>query len=473
MPIPLRVLLCAVLTALPCGAAAQAARDSAADARLREVVRAVNAGRADGLRATLHPDLALERQTAAFGAMHDRSRGFEVREVVAVAPGEAAARLRSRLTGWDEWLAVQVEPSPPFRVTRVGAPSRALPASRPAPRAATDAERARELGRFVDRLAAADAFSGVVLLARGDSVLFARGYGWADRARRVRNGTGTRFRWESLTKPLTAVAIAQLAERGRLSLDDTLGRFFPDFPLREARGAVRIKHLLSHTSGLADYLTVRASAPPRTLDEFVRLVERAQADTLLAAPGTRWAYNNAGFVLLGRIVEMASGMEYRAYLREHVLAPAGMRGAGVQEPRERPARLADGYDKVFNGAGVEHRAVPSGGPEAQVGVADNGVYGTAEDVLRFTRAFLGGRLVSPGMVRTMTTPRPELGAPRWGYGFEVDAARGMVSHGGTWRGASNSVDHWRGGGYTAVVLSNYTAGRTLPREMLRLLVPER
>jgi CubicO group peptidase (beta-lactamase class C family) len=277
---------------------------------------------------------------------------------------------------------------------------------------------------------------------------------------------------ESLTKPMTAVAVAQLVEEGRISMEDTLGRFFPGFPLREARGAVRVKHLLAHTSGLADYLGVcrrvrPCPEPARTLDEFVGMVEIAQGDTLRSAPGVRWAYNSGGYVLLGKIVELASGEPYRVRLRERVLRPAEMRTAGVQEPRERPARLAEGYDREFTRAGVRFRAEPSGGPESLVGVADNGVYATARDVHRFVRALLGGRLVGAESVRAMTTAQPGIG---WGLGFEADARRGTFSHGGSWAGASNSVDHWTEGGYTAVVLSNYTAGRALPREFIRMLV---
>ena len=88
----------------------------------------------------------------------------------------------------------------------------------------------------------------------------------------------------------------------------------------------------------------------------------------------------------------------------------------------------------------------------------------------FVRAFLAGRLVRPETVRAMTTPRPELGAPGWGLGWEVDAPRRRVSHGGSWAGASNSVDVWAERGCTAVVLSNYTGGRTRARELLRALV---
>jgi CubicO group peptidase (beta-lactamase class C family) len=259
----------------------------------------------------------------------------------------------------------------------------------------------------------------------------------------------TAFNLASVNKMITAVAVAQLVEAGKLSFDDPLAKFLPDFPNPRAAREIRIKHLLSHTSGLGSYLGAGISGSRAgTVDEMMRFA----TDTGTAfAPGTRWRYSNTGFLVLGKVIEKASGQSYFDYVREHVLVPAGMRGTEWYAKDRLPPQAAIGYDREHErgpGAYSDHiAALPyRGGPAG-------GGYSTAPDMLRFAEAFRTGRLVSPAMVRVLTTPKSA--SPEYGYGFTVDPEGGVVGHSGGFEGTSTNMDLFLEDGYTAIVLSNY------------------
>jgi CubicO group peptidase (beta-lactamase class C family) len=464
-----------------------AASDSIAARRLTELVGAINSGSSATMRSLfrtafiLSPDQlqrgTLDRMVAFYSALYDRSRGFEVHDLQLVAPTEAAALLQSNLTGSWESIGVRIEPEPPHRIADVGAPSRELPLPPSGVSARTDAERVPALDEFMNRVAGAKVFSGVVLLAKDDSVLFLKAYGEANKKLRLTNRTDTRFGLASITKMFTAVAIAQLVEQGKLSFEDPLSKYLPSFRNREAVEKVQLKHLLSHTSGIPDYLRIcqrvqPCPAHPRTLDDYLTRVELAQADTLMFEPGTRWAYSNASYVLLGKIVEIVSGQPYPDYVREHVFRPAGMRDTDFFQAGPVPERLAKGYEKEFTDEGVRFREGGSAITVTDVGSSEGGAYGTAEDLLRFALALRAGKLVGPQYVRLLASPKPELKSPSYGYGVSLEPAEGIAGHGGTGAGASTSLDMFLHSGHTAVVLSNYSYARTLPREHVWRLIPD-
>ena len=460
--------------------------DSAAAARLRELVEVVNTGRPSAMRRFVARRFGPPDSPARvewFQREHvrafDRERGWELVRVWPTGPGEVTGDLRGRLTGQRATAVLAVEPAPPYRVTRLpralGADARYEPAPGDAA-ARTDAARVRELERFLAVVADADAFSGTVLVARSGRVLLARGYGYADRERRLAAGVDTRYDLASMTKMFTAVAVAQLAERGRLSLDDTLGRWLPAFPNAEARSRVRLKHLLSHTSGLDDYGGSDAGyrGPPRvnTVGDALAAVERAQSGRLRHAPGTRHAYLNAGFTILGRVVELASGEDYYAYVERHVFRPAGMAHTGwFRADRSVANRAAYRYRAHDADARPWRRG--GGSPTDLRGNAETGAWSTAPDLWRFAEALRRGTLVSPAAVRALWSPKPELGAPEWGYGFAVEQVPGLgrvVGHGGTGGPVSTCMDLFLDGEATVVVLANTPAGRTSPRAKIRALL---
>lgn len=467
---------------LPAAHAPRIAEDGPAARRLNELMAAVASGDRERIRTYVReaysPELRKqnpeERVVQAYMALFDRTRGFDV-ESFRVTPTEAAVLLRSRLTGALEPLSVRVEPDPPHRL--VGPASIVLgrpkhPLSSPA---ATDAERVREIDRIARKLAGVEAFSGTVLIARGDRVLYLGTFGAADKEARLPIRRTTRYNLASITKTFTTVAIAQLVEKGKLSWEDPLGTFFPDFPLAEAREKVRIKHLVTHTSGLRDTLRYceqnRCPETYESLDAYVRVAGDAQEEALLFEPGTRYAYTNSTFSLLAAIVERLTGTPFYSYIRTNVFRPSGMRDTGYTERDQRPPRLAVGYEKQSTEAGARFSGEASRRERARSYPAPFCcAHSTATDLLRYAQALRSGRILRPETTRILFSPKAEAGT--WGYGFDIlDEERGIIGHSGSWIGMSNSVDLFTASGYTAIILSNYTNGRSPLRETIWSILP--
>lgn len=234
----------------------------------------------------------------------------------------------------------------------------------------------------VEAEAEAGRFSGVVLVARDGDVIAERAYGWADRDRGERNTPETRFNIGSIDKELTAVAVLQLAERGLVDLDAPIGRYLDGFP-DDVAEAVTVRHLLQHRSGWGHYWDHPAYlADPAALTEIGDFLDVVRTMPLGFEPGTRERYSNAGYEVLGGIVEAASGRRYADYVWEEILAPAGMTDA-------RTARHgAPGHATPYAGAGYD-RPVPT----AKAPSAAGGGYATARDLLRFQTALEAGRLL--------------------------------------------------------------------------------
>ena len=340
------------------------------------------------------------------------------------------------------------------------------PASAQRANAVHDAERVRAIERIASALAQVDAFSGVVLIARGDSVLYVGAFGAADKARRILIRPETRFAIASITKTFATVAVAKLVEDGKLSWEDSLGTFFPKFPSAQARAQIRIRHLVTHTSGLREGFPER----PDSMDDYVRAVAQAQKDSLLYEPGSRTVYTNANYQVLGAIIEQASGLPFYEYIRAHVFRPAGMAETGFMELDGVPDPFAFWYEKQYTDRGPRFEERRPDSQLAAYPAAYAGAYSTAGDLFRFARALVSGRLLEPATVRLIFSPKPEAG--NWGYGFDIlDEERGLVGHGGGWFGHSHSVDLFTRSGYVAVILSNYTLGRSPLREAIWAMLP--
>ncbi len=275
-------------------------------------------------------------------------------------------------------------------------------------------------------LADSDRFSGVILLAHGDSILAQRAYGLANRESGLRNTPATLFNVGSINKSFTSFAVRQLADRGALRLDDTVGTYLPEYPNPEVRGKVTVAQLLEMTSGIGDFFGERYDATPkdrlRSLRDYLPLF----ADLPLEfAPGTRERYSNGGFIVLGLIVERVSGDDYYSYIREHLFVPAGMTTAAWVEKTTERADVARGY----TGAGAKRQWNFSSLP--QKGSSAGGGYATALDLFRYTR------LVKNDAVTPVSFPG------RMGMGIAGGAP-----------GLNAALEWERESDYTVVVLSN-------------------
>ena len=210
----------------------------------------------------------------------------------------------------------------------------------------SDAELVAALGKHLDEQAKADELSGVVLFAKDGKPLFRKAYGMADLGLRVPNNPETKFNIGSINKLFTRISIEQLAEQGKLSLDDTLAKRLPDYPNQEVAAKVTLRQLMEFKSGLGDIFipdffesAKDKFRAPR--DWFEIFAQRP----LLFEPGTSQRYSNAGYVVLGAVVEALSGQTYDGYVQEHIYKPAGMTETGSWDLDEPMPNRAVGYTR--------------------------------------------------------------------------------------------------------------------------------
>lgn len=314
---------------------------------------------------------------------------------------------------------------------------------------------ARELDAYLAERAAGDEFSGVVLVAREGKILFEKAYGFANREHEIPNRADTRFQLGSMNKMFTAVAVAQLVERGLLSLGDPIGKHLPSGWVSSKIGRkVTVRQLLNHTSGLGDYLEYVLARPLHEFSALSDYREAVMAEGLEFEPGTHWAYSNTGFLLAGVIVAHVSGMDYFDYVRRHVYDPAGMTRSDHYDVTRPPAGLADGY---WRDEGVVRKNVLFLTPR---GTPAGGGYSTVRDLLAFDAALRSGKLVSAAMRGQLFAPDPERSSPGYGLGFMIHALGEdrEVGHGGTFPGVSSMLAMFLDSGYTFVALSNGDGG---------------
>jgi CubicO group peptidase (beta-lactamase class C family) len=319
-----------------------------------------------------------------------------------------------------------------------------------------------QLGREVDSIADATGFSGVVRVDRGDGIELAKAYGEAHRGLEIPNTVDTQFAVASGTKGLTAVAVARLIEDGSLNLSTTvrsvLGR---DLPL--VGDDVTVEHLLSHRSGIGDYLDENAGLD---IDEYLMPVpvhELATTEQYLAvldghrtkfAPDERFEYCNGGYVVLALIAERTSGAPFHELVRRRVCEPAEMHDTAFLRSDELPGRAALGYlstDGVSR-TNVFHLPVRGSG--------DGGIYSTVADISSFWSAFFAGRIVSTDWVAELVRARSDVPrqSMRYGLGFWLAQSGSAVMLEGSDAGVSFRSGHDPLRGVTHTVISNTSDG---------------
>src|SRR5581483_7336344 len=221
--------------------------------------------------------------------------------------------------------------------------------------------------------------------------------------------------------------------------DDPIGKHLLDYPNKTAASKVKIRHLLTHTSGLADYFNDKfmdaSRARFRTIADYFQLFA---SEPLEFEPGERFRYSNAGFMVLGAIEEKVSGTNYFDYVRENIYKPAGMINTDAYELDRVTPNPAVGYEKEFTDGGVTFRNnifqhVMRGGPAG-------GGYSTVEDLLKFDVALRSNKLVGAEYVKLLLSAKPELNSPDYGFGFSIDRERQIVGHSGGFPGISSNLD---------------------------------
>lgn len=436
---------------------------AAAEQRARAFIEAVSSNNPAAWRKFISENFSKEsiervpaqRRFENIARVYDLTRGLTALDVRRTKPNEVLLTVRTNLTGELLDLIAQVEESAPYKINRFGVGLAAPEIREKFPAAKlTEKQIVGELDALLKKLEKADFFSGTVLLAKGDKILFEKAFGEANKDFAVKNNLNTKYNLGSMNKMFTAVAIAQLVEAGKLSFDDPLGKFMPDFPDKEAAQKIKIKHLLTHTSGLGSYFNKTffdsSRGRFRTIDDFLALVKD---EKMQFEPGTKWQYSNTGFLVLGKIIEILSGQNYFDYIRENIYRKAGMTDSDSYDLDRVNPNLAVGYEKEFTDNGVVFnnnlfQNVVRGGPAG-------GGYSTVGDLLRFSNSLRSGKLVGQDYVKILTTPKPEIGSPDYGYGFGISPGNKMVGHNGGFYGINADLTMFLDSNYTAVVLSNY------------------
>jgi CubicO group peptidase (beta-lactamase class C family) len=471
----LSAALIAGITTMP-----RAQAQSPATKRAREVVALINNATPPAIRAYVDSafddqmrGLPMQAHIGFFMGQREQSGGLEWVDVQDEKPGETTVLLKQKLTGELIAVVVRANAAPPYRVGGIGQRPPRPKVAAAEPRITTDAELTAAIGDYVNKLVRADLFSGTVLIARDGKRLYGAAFGEANKDFGVPNAIDTKFNLGSMNKMFTAVTIAQLVEQGKLSYDDPLSKYVPDFPSADAAKKIRIKHLLSHTAGLGSYFNDEfdrsSRARFRTVDDMMQL---AKGESLAFEPGTRWSYSNTGMLVLGKVIEAVTKQDYFAYVRDHLYKPVGMVNTDAYQLDEVNRNLAVGYQREFADDGTKRYRnnifmhVIRGGPAG-------GGYSTAEDLVRFAEALKGGKLVSAATYELLTTPKPDVHSLNYGYGFGVDPETGIVGHSGGFPGISSNLDIFKGTGYVAVVMSNYGGASQPVVEKIRSLVKSR
>jgi D-alanyl-D-alanine carboxypeptidase len=297
-------------------------------------------------------------------------------------------------TGLQGTIELTLEPPPSERITRVGilvgdaGPREGAPPPPDVRQTMSPAELVQSLDGYLSPLAASQAFSGVVLVAKKGVPVYEKAFGLADRERKVSNTVATRFNIGSINKIFTKTAIAQLVSQNKLKLSDTLGALLPDYPNAETKTAT-VDQLLSHQGGIADFFGPAYDQAPkdrfRSNADYYRLVSTQPP---LFAPGARRQYCNGCYIVLGAIIEKVTGVPYENYIAKHVYEPAGMTTAGP-----RAGNAAVGYTR--RGGDGEGQARSNASQLGTSGSAAGGGFATARDLLRFDEALRAGRLADP------------------------------------------------------------------------------
>jgi CubicO group peptidase (beta-lactamase class C family) len=267
----------------------------------------------------------------------------------------------------------------------------------------------------VDSLARAGAFAGAAMLDKSGVTLFARVHGMASRPLHARNTLETRFNLGSLNKIFTHVAIEQLAQAGKLRLEDPVTRYLPDYKVANA-DRITLRMLLEHRGGVPDVLNApdleKDPGHVRTSAAWYALVREMP---LRFEPGTRQQYSNGGFVLLGAVISAVSGEDYYDYVRKHIYEPAGMTLSDHYARDERIENLAVGYTRAGDphdpGVGADTLAglTPDTAHLPGRGSAAGGGYSTVGDLVRFANALRAGKLLDAAHVRDVFGEKFALG----------------------------------------------------------------
>lgn len=313
-----------------------------------------------------------------------------------------------------------------------------------------------DLARYADQLFSqtypANEPGAAVLVMKDGQVVLRKGYGMAHLELGVPIQPDQVFGIGSITKQFTATAILMLQERGKLSVDDEVTKYLPDYPTHGQK--ITIDHLLTHVSGIPSYTGLIEWRPQARKDMTVQqVIDLFKDKPLEFNPGEKWAYNNSAYILLGAVIEKVSGKSYEDFIEQEIFAPLGMKSSRYGHQREViPGRVA-GYDQTADGGYQIAEYLSMTQPYAA-----GSLMSTVDDLALWAEALAGGKVLKKESLERMTTPaKLESGmSTKYAYGLGVsegDGAR-IVEHGGAIFGFVSHLLHVPGQRLVIVVLSN-------------------
>ncbi len=339
----------------------------------------------------------------------------------------------------------EFEENPPYKLETIAVEmgEMSLPSGPPL----TRVEAVAEIEQLLAAQVQADQFSGTVLVVKDSDVLVKKAYGFADKRYQVPNQLDTKYNLGSINKFFTRVAIGQLMQPGKLSLDDLVVKHFPEYPNKEVAEKVKIKNLLEMSSGMGDFFGKKFEETPkneiRSLKDYLPFFVD---DALLFEPGSQRRYSNVGYILLGLIIEKVTGKDYYQYMKENVFLPAGMKNTDWYEMDAVVSNIATGYEHAegTNGDWVSNiYSAPARGSSA------GGGYSTVDDLYSFVQAMQEGKILSPSYVAWLLTGQLLPNPPSLPY------KRGGIGVAGGANGINAVFDYEADTNTILVVLANY------------------
>jgi len=307
--------------------------------------------------------------------------------------------------------------------------------------------RSSKVDEYMNGQVKANRFSGSVLIAQNGKVLMAKGYGMANVELNVLNTPDTKFRLASITQQFTAMAILELEERGRLSIEDLVCKYISKCP--NDWQEIKIVDLLTHTSGIPNFTDFpdfeKTSLSPTTVPE---LLARIGNKPLEFKPGEKWKYSGSGYEVLGALIENVSGEPYAKYLSEHIFEPLGMADTGYDSA----TRIIPGRASGYRRDGDTGILVNASYLDMSVPYSAGALYSTVNDLYRWDRALYSEKLVSKKSLNQMFTPYRD----GYGFGWKIvrEVERKAIVYGGSINGFSASIRRYPDDDACVIVLSN-------------------
>ena len=434
--------------------------------RIQSLIGTLNSGSPDAIRKFLDTECTprfknfapIEEHINVFLGFLDQTGGVEFESIRTYEPerrNQTVVILKDKNFGTFRAFTARFESGENSRFASIGF-SAARPPSYTKAAPLSEEQFLKMLDERMKSLDSRGIFSGTLLFAKDDKVLFRHASGEASKRFHVANNIDTKFNLGSMNKMLTSTAVMMLVEQKKLSLEDTLDKFLDDSWLPgDVTSKISIHHLLTHTSGLGSYFNETYNQSSRLLfrelDDYKPLIKD---DRPSFTPGERFSYSNTGMFILGVVIEKVTGENYFDFIRKNIAEKAGMVDTDCYEMDFPVENLAIGYSRdrgsPYGWQNNLYKHVVKGGPAG-------GGFSTVTDLFRFARALVSGKLISKASLEKMWTDHASAG---YGYGFTIsEGPEGKtVGHSGGFSGINSNLEIFLDRGYTAAVMSNYDMG---------------